>query len=370
MGSVDTVEFGPELHVEIDKEHRIVPKRCVTGATGFIAGQLTARLLSLGYRVRGTTRNLDSAHAGSLRRLPRGDERLELVEADLLQPGSFDEAVAGCQTVFHVASPFAFTVTDPAKDLLAPAVEGTLNVLEACRSAPEVKRVVMTSSIAALVGRPDGRLLTEDNWNTFSSLTDNPYYYAKTQAEQAAWRFMKEARPHFDLVVINPGQVLGPSHRESVGTSVAYVRDLMTGKIRAIIDLDVPYVDVRDVADAHILASQTQQAQGRYLTVAGVATTRQLIDTIKRLGYIGYQLPKISLDSSMGMPLARIAIRAQPPGLRHYLRAFLGRRVVVDNSKIRNDLGIDFRPLDETIRDTIEDLIAKHQVPPGAAITS
>jgi dihydroflavonol-4-reductase len=293
-----------------------------------------------------------------------------LVEADLLRPGSFDEAVAGCQTVFHVASPFAFTVTDPPKDLLAPAVEGTLNVLEACRSAPEVKRVVMTSSIAALVGRPDGSLLTEDNWNAFSSLTDNPYYYAKTQAEQAAWRFMKEARPHFDLVVINPGQVLGPSHRESVGTSVAYVRDLMTGKIPAVIDLDVPYVDVRDVADAHILASQAPQAHGRYLTVAGVVTTRQLIDTIKRLGYIDYQLPKISLDSSMGMPLARIAIRAQPPGLRHYLRAFLGRRVVVDNSKIRNDLGIDFRPLDETVRNTIEDLIAKLEVPPKSAITA
>jgi dihydroflavonol-4-reductase len=367
---MNTVEFGSALHVEFDKESRIVPKVCVTGATGFIAGQLTGRLLALGHTVRGTVRNLDSADTGSLRRLPRGDERLELLEADLLQPGSFDEAVAGCQTVFHVASPFTFTATDPARDLLAPAVEGTMNVLEACRSAPEVKRVVMTSSIAALVGRPDGGLLTEDNWNTFSSLTNNPYYYAKTQAEQATWRFMKEARPHFDLVVINPGQVLGPSHRGSVGTSVAYVRDLMTGKIPAVIDLDVPYIDVRDVADAHILASQTPRAQGRYLTVAGVVTTRQLIEAIRRLGYIDYQFPKMSLDSPIGMPFARIAIRAQPSGLRHYLRAFIGRRVVVDNSKIRKDLGIEFRPLDDTIRDTIEDLIAKHQVPPGTVIAN
>jgi nucleoside-diphosphate-sugar epimerase len=356
--------------IERDREHWMVSRRCVTGATGFIAGQLTGRLLALDYTVRGTVRNLDSADAGSLRRLPGGDRRLELIEADLLQPGSFDKAVAGCQTVFHVASPFAFTATDPAKDLLAPAVEGTLNVLEACRLAPEVKRVVLTSSIAALVGRPDGRLLTEDNWNTFSSLSDNPYYYAKTQAEQAAWRFMKEARPHFDLVVINPGQVLGPSHRESVGTSIAYVRDLMTGKVPAVINLDVPYVDVRDVADAHILASQTPEAQGRYVTVAGVITTRQLIEAIKRLGYIDYRFPKISLDSSIGMPFARIAIRGQPSGLRHFLRAFVGRRVVFDNSKIRSDLGIEFRPLAETIRDTIEDLAAKHQIPPGAMITN
>jgi nucleoside-diphosphate-sugar epimerase len=144
----------------------------------------------------------------------------------------------------------------------------------------------------------------------------------------------------------------------------------MTGKVPAVIDLDVPYVDVRDVADAHILASQTPEAQGRYVTVAGVITTRQLIEAIKRLGYIDYRFPKISLDSSIGMPFARIAIRGQPSGLRHFLRAFVGRRVVFDNSKIRSDLGIEFRPLAETIRDTIEDLAAKHQIPPGAMITN
>lgn len=337
--------------------------KCVTGATGFIGGHLTERLLARGHAVRGTVRNIGSTNAVFLRGLPHAKERLELVEADLCEPGSFDDAVTGCETVFHVASPFEFTAPNPAQDLLAPAVEGTLNVLEACLASPSVKRVVLTSSIAALVGLPDGGVITEKDWNTHSRLDNNPYYYAKTQAERAAWRFMDEHEPHFDLVVINPGLVLGPSYSESVGTSVAYVRDLMTRKIPAIIDLDVAYVDVRDIADAHIGASETPQAQGRYLAVAGVVTTRQLVEAIKSLGYDAYSFPRLSLDSPIGTPIARIAIKAQPKGLRQYLSAFLGRRVVVDNSKVRDDLRIDFRPLEDTIRDTVEDLIAKHHIP-------
>jgi dihydroflavonol-4-reductase len=339
------------------------PSKCVTGATGFIAGHLTERLMARGHTVRGTVRDVDSLDADMLRRLPHGGERLDLVKADLLEPGSFDAAAVGCDTVFHVASPFVFSATDPARDLVAPAVEGTLNVLEACLSSPTVKRVVLTSSIAAIVGRADGRSLNEDDWNRFSTLTNNPYYFAKTQAEQTAWRFMEDVQPRFDLVVVNPGQVLGPSHRQSVGTSIAVVRDLMTGKIPAIVDLDVAYVDVRDVADAHILASEAPLAHGRYLTVAGVMTTRQFVETIKTLGYTDYQFPKMYLDTPMGRPIARIAISAQPKGLRQYLRAFIGRRVVVDNSKIRNDLGIEFRPVEDTIRDTVEDLIANRHIP-------
>ena len=337
--------------------------KCVTGATGFIGGHLTERLLAQGHAVRGTVRNAGSTDAVFLRGLPQAEERLELVEADLLEQRSFDDAVEGCDTVFHVASPFVFTVANPVDDLVAPAVEGTLNVLRSCLASPTVERVVLTSSIAAIVGFADGGVIAEDDWNTYSGIDNNPYYYAKTQAEQAAWRFMEENHPHFDLVVINPGQVLGPSFRATVGTSVAVVRDLMTRTIPAIIDLDVAMVDVRDVADAHILASETPHAHGRYLCVAGVVTTRQLVESIKSLGYDAYPFPRMSLDSPTGTRIARQLIRVQPRGLRQYLRAFVGRRLAVDNSKIKNDLRIDFRPLEETIRDTVEDLVAKHHLP-------
>jgi len=338
--------------------------KCVTGATGFIAGHLTEQLMTAGYSVRGTVRDIQSADAGALRRQLHGDERLELVHADLLEPGSFDRAVDGCDTVFHVASPFVLTVADPARDLVAPAVAGTLNILRACLSSPTTTRVVLTSSIAALVGMPDGGVITESEWNTHSGVDSNPYYYAKTEAERAAWRFMDEHHPQFDLVVINPGQVLGPSHRTTVGTSVANIRDLMTGAIPAITDLDVPYVDVRDVADAHIRASEIAAAHGRYLCVAGVITTRQLVETIKSLGYDGYSFPRLPLDSPTGTRIARIVIKTQPRGLRQYLQAFIGRRLVIDTTRIRNELHVEFRPLEDTIRDTIQDLAAKRHIPP------
>lgn len=337
--------------------------KCVTGATGFIGGHLVERLMARGFAVRGTVRDLESADTSVLRRLPHARERLDLVEADLLEPGSFDDAVVGCDTVFHVASPFVFTVTDPEQDLVAPAVQGTLNVLNACRASPTVRRVVLTSSIAALVGRPDGNVITEDDWNTHSQLDDNPYYYAKTQAERAAWRYMDDYQPSFDLVSINPSGVFGPSYRAAVNTSVAVIPDLMTGKIPAITDLDVSYVDVRDVADAHLLAGENPSANGRYLCVAGVVTTRQLVETIRNLGYTNYSLPRLSLDSPTGTRIARFAIKTQPRGLRQYLDAHIGNRLVVDNTRITTDLGITFRPFNDTIRDTIDDLIGKHHIP-------
>jgi len=337
--------------------------KCVTGATGFISVHLIERLLAKGHQVRGTVRTPESSIATALRSLPHAVDRLELVHADLLEPHSFDETVRGCDTVFHVASPYALTVADPARDLLAPAVEGTMNVLRACLTSPAVKRVVLTSSVAAIVGSPDGRVLTEDDWNTNSSLDNNPYSYSKTQAERAAWAFMEEHQPDFDLVVINPSAVLGPSHRVSVGPSVGLIRDLMTGKIPAVVDIDVSFVDVHDVADAHVLAAETLEANGRYICNAGVATIRELVEAIKDAGYTSYRLPRFSLESSVGTRIARIAFMTQPPGVRQYLRSVVGKRLRIDSSKIENDLHIEFRALDDTLRDTIEDLIAKQLIP-------
>lgn len=226
-----------------------------------------------------------------------------------------------------------------------------------------MKRVVLTSSIAAMVGSPNGSVITDEDWNTHSDLDDNPYSYSKTQAERAAWDFMEEHQPHFDLVVVNPSAVYGPSHRQSVGPSVGLLKDLMTGKIPAIVDIDVPIVDVRDVAAAHILAAEAPAAQGRYVCVARAVTTRELVETIKLLGYDAYRLPKMSLDSPFGTRIARIVVMAQPRGMRQYLRRFLGKRLRFDTSKIEDDLRIEFRSLEDTLRDTIEDLIAKELIP-------
>ena len=150
--------------------------KCVTGATGFIAGHVTAQLVAAGHSVRGTVRDTASVDADALRSLPHSTERLELIEADLLEPRPFYRAVAGCETVFHVAAPFVFATSDPAVDLVAPAVDGTLDVLRACAAARTVRRVVFTSSIGAVVGIPDGTVIDEDDWNTYSRVDNNLYY--------------------------------------------------------------------------------------------------------------------------------------------------------------------------------------------------
>src|SRR5580692_5452091 len=126
-------------------------------------------------------------------RLGQLEERLELVEADLLRPETFPAAVAGCERVLHTASPYALDVKDPQRDLVDPAVQGTRNVLVACKAAGSVRRVVLTSSMAAVTDEPESdHLLTESDWNTRSTLERNAYYYSKTLAEKEGWRFVAE----------------------------------------------------------------------------------------------------------------------------------------------------------------------------------
>jgi dihydroflavonol-4-reductase len=185
----------------------------VTGAAGFIAAHVVRELLERGYRVRGTVRRLKQpAELAHLTGLPGAAERLTLVEADLMTPGAFDAAVQGATYVLHTASPYTLDVKDPARDLVDPARRGTENVLEAAARAGGVRRVVVTSSMAAITDEPGGdHVLTEADWNVKSSLTRNPYYHSKTVAERAAWTFMDERKPAFDLVVVNPFVVIGPS---------------------------------------------------------------------------------------------------------------------------------------------------------------
>ena len=225
---------------------------CVTGASGFVASWLVRELLERGLPVRGTARRAAVPH---LQSLPGAADRLELVEADLLEPSSFDAAVRGCTTVFHTASPYVIQVDDPQRDLVDPAVNGTLAVLEACAKAPDVKRVVLTSSMAAVTDEPDdARVLTEADWNEKSTLRRNPYYLSKTLAERAAWTFMERERPAFDLVAMNPFVIMGPSLGPGLNVSNKIVADIVNGVYPGILSFSWGIVDVRDVAHAHVRA--------------------------------------------------------------------------------------------------------------------
>lgn len=330
----------------------------VTGASGFIAAEIVRQLLKRGYRVRGTVRDPEKTTArGHLTGLAGARERLELVQADLLAPHAFDKVAKGCEYVIHTASPYVVDVDDPQRDLIDPAVKGTTSVLDACLGATGVKRIVLTSSVAAITDQADGHVNTEEDWNTRSSLTRNPYYYSKVLAEQAAWDFMKVNRPGFDLVVINPFFVIGPSLVPGVNTSHTSFVGLTNGNLPAIIGLQWPLVDVRDTALAHILAIEIPSASGRYIVAAASRSVRQVVDLLRANGWgERYRLPSIGLDKGLGVRLTRFAANFQSAGTRSYLKTHVGGDMRFDNSKVRSELGIVFRDVDQTILDTMEDL--------------
>ncbi|NTV98997.1 MAG: SDR family oxidoreductase [Chlorobiaceae bacterium] len=339
---------------------------CVTGASGFIAAHILKELLENGYRVRGTVRKKPENYPYLLS-LPGAAERLELVNADLLAKGSFDAAVAGCEYVIHTASPFEFNVGNPQTDLVEPAVNGTETVLESCLGSGSVKRVVLTSSIAAITDEPENsKVFTEKDWNTMSSLDRNPYYYSKTLAERAAWDFIMEKKPKFDLVVINPFLVLGPSLGPSISTSCETIRDFMSGVYPAIMDLNWGIVDVRDVAKAHLLAMEKIEASGRYLCSGDAMHMRELVELLTASGYRkGYAIPKIDLSGKAGSIIIKGLSLTQPKNIGKYIRTHVGRTMRFDNSKIRRELGLTFMPANISVIDTVEDLLKWGHIKPA-----
>jgi dihydroflavonol-4-reductase len=332
----------------------------VTGASGFIGAWIVRRLLEGGYRVRATVRDPDKASSvAHLRELAVAADRLELVRGQLLEPGSFDDAVGGCRFVVHTASPYVLTVEDPQRDLVDPAVQGTRNVLESCKRAGTVERVVVTSSMAAITDEPDSdHLLTEADWNEKSSLERNPYYYSKTLAEKEAWRFVEAERPGFDLVAVNPFMVIGPSLSPGLNTSNQLLADLLTGQYPGIMRITWGFVDVRDVAEAHVAALEHREAAGRYLCANTTMNMRELVELLRDAGYgEGRKLPKLGLDCAAGDYAVRLASYLQPRGVGTYLRTHVGRVPSFDNSKLLRELGLELHPLEQTIRDTVDDLI-------------
>jgi dihydroflavonol-4-reductase len=328
----------------------------VSGASGFIASHAIEQLLAKGDHVIGTVRNpADEGKCRHLRAMSGASERLSLVAADLTASDPFS-VHADVDAILHMASPYIIDVKDPQRDLVDPAVQGTLSMLKAAAAHARVKRVVLTSSMAAITDEPDTKVFTEADWNTQSSLTRNPYYYSKTMAERAAWQFMEREKPAFDLVVINPFLVIGPSHTASINTSTQILIDLMAGKYPAIMAIDWGFVDVRDVARAHLAALEAPAAEGRYICASGNLSMQEVVDLIRTLGYDGRKLPKWALDGAIGTALMKLASRAQPIGVGSYLRSHLGRVPRYDNAKIKRDLGLTFIAPTDSIAATLSDL--------------
>lgn len=331
---------------------------CVTGASGFIAAHVVRELLERGYAVRGTVRgNPSERRYAVLRALPGAAERLSLRTVELLDEAGWRPVMRGCDAVIHTASPFRLDVQDPKRDLIDPAVAGTRHVLGAALEAG-IARAVTTSSLAAISDEPvTGKVFTEADWNVRSSAERNPYYAAKTAAERLAWALEAQADGALCLVSINPGLVLGPSIGPALNPSVAVVRDLLLGVSPVLLDLSWMVVDVRDVALAHVAAMELPEARGRFICAAESVSMARMAQLLREAGLAeGYALPRLHLRGRLGTALVKLIAQRQSAGTRSYLLTHLGKVLRADGSRLTRELGVAYRDVRTTLRDTVGDL--------------
>ncbi|MEM8606071.1 MAG: NAD-dependent epimerase/dehydratase family protein [Myxococcota bacterium] len=341
------------------------PPFVVTGASGYAASWIVDELLARGARVRATVR--DPSNQEKCRHLvAMGNEHpgtLELAKADLLDDGSFDRVVDGAGTVIHTASPFIVgKVTDANRQLIEPALAGTKNVLSAVNKSPTVERVVLTSSVAAVYGdakelgrNPRGRF-TEDDWNTTSTADHQPYSCSKTLAERAAWE-MRNAQGRWKLATINPGFVLGPSKTPRADSeSIKFMTDLLRGRYKfGAPPLCFGIVDVRDVARAHVEAA-IRPVEGRFILVADSKTFLEMGQILRSALGGSRPFPKASI------PKVLLYLFGPPQGFSwKFLRTNAGYPVAFDNSRSQRDLGIAYTPVDRTLVEHANQLIAAHE---------
>ncbi|KAA0034552.1 tetraketide alpha-pyrone reductase 2-like [Cucumis melo var. makuwa] len=258
-----------------------MPEYCVTGGTGFIASCLVKTLLENGHHVRTTVRNPgDYGHVGFLWEFNGAKERLKIVKADLLEEGSFDEAIQGVDGVFHTASP----VLVPYDNNIKASINGTVNVLNSCLKANSVKRVVLTSSCSAIRCRYNVQQLcplNESHWTDpdYCKRYNLWYAFAKTLAEKEAWRMAEEHG--IDLVVVNPSFVVGPLLTPKPTSTQHLLLTIMKGERGEYPNSTFGFVHIDDVVAAHILAMEDPKASGRIICSGTVAHWSKIIDMLR-----------------------------------------------------------------------------------------
>ena len=298
---------------------------------------------------------------------------LTLFSANLLDPEGFDRAMAGCEVVLHTASPLLVRgVKDPVRELVEPATGGTRNVLMAANRTPAVKRVVLTSSVAAIYGDASDLASTEEgcfseeHWNGTSSERHQPYAYSKTLAERLAWKMAKE-QDRWDLVAVNPGLVFGPALSPHTNSeSVRIMRDFGTGFYRlGAARFEFGIVDVRDVAGAHVQAALRPDVGGRYIVVSETMDLKQIADVLRDAYGDGFPFPRLTLPRFVVYLLA--PLRGLP---RRVVQRNVGYPLKFDSRRAGSELGIRLRPAAETIVDHFAQLLADGLVPARKSRTS
>lgn len=335
----------------------------VTGATGYIAGVLINSLLEKGVTVHATVR--DPSKTERLQYLQdladKSKGSIKFFKGDLLEEGSFAEGIKGCSVVFHTASPFSMNVDNPQTDLVDPAVQGTRNVLNEATKSGTVKRVVVTSSVGAIytdasdVFKAPNQTLSEQVWNMTSSLDYNPYFFSKTMAEHQAWE-VAGSQTQWTLVTINPAFVMGPGvkYHES-SESFGIIKQMGAGEMSSGVPrFSTGVVDVRDVAQAHVVAGYcASAAKGRFVLCGHDTDFYEMAQVMKE------EHPEYPLPSKC---IPKLVVELVGPLMgqgftRKYIQNNVNIPIKFDNTKSKEVLGIEYKSLSETMNDMFQQMI-------------
>lgn len=331
----------------------------VTGATGFVGSWVTRFLLEQGATVHITLRdlNLKKRYQHLIDMANNLPGHIHFFQANLLEEGSFSKAMQNTQAIFHIASPFKFAVNNPQLDLINPAIQGTKNVLNQACQTPSVKKIILTSSCAAMFGDNidlNQKPLTEASWNTTSSLKHNPYSYSKTMAEKAAWEIANQ-QDQWKMVVINPCLVMGPALSPvSDSQSLLLLNQLKDGSFKpGVANLGIGIVDVRDVAQAHLNALTLETAQGRYIICGHCSSFLEIAQILYKKYGTTYPVPNRALPKALCWLLGPLMLKGIT---RKYIENNVNIPWQADNTKSINDLHMNYRPLQNTLYDAFDSI--------------
>ncbi|KAI0385995.1 NAD dependent epimerase/dehydratase [Hypomontagnella monticulosa] len=319
----------------------------VTGATGFIGAHVVDDLLRRGLKVRGATRSLAKGKA-MIEARPQFQGQLDFVQIDDFEKlGVFADAVKDVDAVIHVASPFTYDTKDNEKELIIPAINGVLSILEAASAAPNVKRVVITSSFASVLDAnrkaPPYFTYTGEDWNplTYEESIDPAtsaviaYRGSKKFAELKAWEYVKEKKPGFDLVTLCPPMTFGPVVHPvadvwSLNESNKMLWKIASGE-KPLPVARVPFwIDVRDLAQAHVEAVLRPEVGGKRY----VPASPERFSYAKAADIIG---------SNFDWAKGKVAQEVQEIDESHGL----------DGETAARDLGIQYKSFRETVVDLV-----------------